>query len=373
MKRKTYRAYALLALFLIVALSLSPHFVDSIRSKAVGVTGAFSRSTSKCLEAKAPLEVENTQLKAHNEKLVQLLLSVDKRELLAEKIENISSEIQKHPQHKELLERRRKEVETSLELESHSSFARVSCRDRANWGDALWIGIGERDFSRGVEFDIGSPVLSGAYVIGIVDYVGKKHSRVRLLTDPSLTPSVRAVRGNIASRRLIESIERIQLELSLSGINGLSSEDSDQLRLILSRAKEKLGSETGDKYLAKGELLGSSGTEWRRKAGLLRGEGFNYDFSDSEGEALELRTGAPMDKVQKVEGISLIEVGDLLVTTGFDGVFPAGLPVATVTDVSVLQEGAVAYDIEAALCAGSLNEIEEVAVLPSMQFFREKK
>ena len=40
-----------------------------------------------------------------------------------------------------------------------------------------------------------SPVIIGFQVVGVVDYVGKWCSRAKLITDSSLTPSVRVSRG----------------------------------------------------------------------------------------------------------------------------------------------------------------------------------
>jgi cell shape-determining protein MreC len=57
-------------------------------------------------------------------------------------------------------------------------------------------------------------------------------------------------------------------------------------------------------------------------------------------------------------------VGDLLVTTGMDGIFPAGFWVATVTNVGLLREGACAYEIEAKATAGNLDDLTHVTVLP---------
>jgi cell shape-determining protein MreC len=53
-----------------------------------------------------------------------------------------------------------------------------------------------------------------------------------------------------------------------------------------------------------------------------------------------------------------------LLTTGFDGVFPPGFCVATVSKVEQLKEGASSYEIEAVSTAQALDELTHVFVLP---------
>ena len=118
------------------------------------------------------------------------------------------------------------------------------------------------------------------------------------------------------------------------------------------------------RHLAKGELHGSSAPLWRGCSTILKGVGFNYDFSDEEGEGLELHTGRPHSDLRGRSNVSLIEVGDLLVTTGMDGIFPADLPVAFVKEVSPLSEGAIFYEILATPTAPSLIDLSVVTVLP---------
>ena len=62
--------------------------------------------------------------------------------------------------------------------------------------------------------------------------------------------------------------------------------------------------------------------------------------------------------------IPLIQVHDLLVTTGIDGVFPPGLRVAEVKKVFPLSEGAYTYEIEAIPTAGNLNNLQHVFIIP---------
>ncbi|MBP9841407.1 MAG: hypothetical protein KBC64_03160 [Simkaniaceae bacterium] len=223
----------------------------------------------------------------------------------------------------------------------------VIYREPAAWSSALWINVGKQ---QGAELN--SSVLYEGALIGLIDRVEEKKSRVLLLTSETLIPSVRVLRGEDQKRVLLEKVE------TLSHVFRLMGEDDGPLH----EAQLHLINRVGKHYLAKGELHGTSAPIWRYRSSVLKGIGFNYDFPDEKGAARHLTTGVAYESPSDA-GIPLIEEGDLLVTTGFDGVFPPDLPVAVVSKVYPLQEGAPSYDIEAVLLAGNLHEIEEVTLL----------
>lgn len=210
------------------------------------------------------------------------------------------------------------------EAPAHSITAPVIYRSPTSWNSTLWIGAGQRD-NLVKEREIiakNSPVLSGGAVIGLVDYVGENQSRVRLITDSALHPSVRVMRQD--AQGVIH-------------------------------------------YLAKGELHGSGNPLWRSPGKTLRGIGFNYDFEDNEGPARDLRTGQTIGKNHSsLQPLPLVQVGDILVTTGLDGVFPRGLPVATITRIAPLREGDYFYELEAIPSATNLQDLSLVHILPSL-------
>ncbi len=202
--------------------------------------------------------------------------------------------------------------------------ARVIFRSPNSWYSSLWINVGERDNEKLKNQLIGknSPVLIGNAIIGVIDYLGMHQSRVRLITDSGLTPSVRALRR-----------------------------EDEQVH-----------------YLAKGELRGAGKPLFRSNGNLLFGIGFNYDFADSKGPSRDLRTGEPLEDKEKHKTLSLLKVNDLLVTTGMDGVFPADLHVAKITKIYPLKEGDYYYEIEATPACGNLDDISLVFVLPPSGF-----
>ena len=210
------------------------------------------------------------------------------------------------------------DLQNLIKKELQALPAQVIFRSLSLWSNSLWINVGRKDNE-----EIGrtivaqnSPVMSGVSLVGVVDYVGERQSRIRLITDSGLTPSVRAIR----------------------------------------KTKEKVW------YLAKGELRGSLNSDWRKQSLHLRGIGFNYDFPDEEGPSRDLRTGAPSDE-SELPTIPIIEQGDSLITTGMDGIFPPGMLVAYVTRLISLKEGDYTYELEA-MASVNLNDLTLVFVLP---------
>jgi cell shape-determining protein MreC len=216
------------------------------------------------------------------------------------------------------------ENEDHIVMPSQAVAARVIFRSPSSWYSTLWINLGENDNHALKNHFIGknSPVLIGDSIIGVIDYIGKKQSRVRLISDSGLNPSVRALR-----------------------------QENDATH-----------------YLAKGELRGTGSPLFRSNGNLLYGIGFNYDFEDDKGPARDLRTGELKETKEKSLTLPLLKVGDLLVTTGMDGVFPPDLNVAKITKIYPLKEGDYYYELEAEPTCGKLDDISLVFVLPPVGF-----
>lgn len=280
MIRFSYKKFLLIACALFVLLTLPPLFVEKLRGKMIAWSAplwkgmAFFKQRQRGVAQIAKLEAENHLLRIEIEKLKSLVANAA------------------------LLE----------EWQGKIIPAKVIYRDPASFGSSLWIDVGQENNKKlgATIIEKNSPVLLGKSVVGVVEYVGKKESRVRLVTDSALKPSVRALR----------------------------------LQNSLSQKEEGC-------YLAKGIVHGSGAPLWRVKGSGLVGTGFNYDF----------------EKDKKIPNLSIIEVGDLLVTTGMDGVFPQGLKVGVVSKVYPLREGAYTYDIEAKPTAGNMHELTTVFVI----------
>jgi len=244
---------------------------------------------------------------------------------------------------------------------------KVIYRSPNAWNSFLWIDIGREDnpFSDDLILEKNSPVLANGSLVGLIEYVGKKTSLVRLITDENMCPSVRIRRSDAKTWK--NALYKIQKALALGDI---SFEKEEELKAFLYLLKQLEKNESHDaskrKLLAKGELRGSGATLFRSPKALLRGVGFNYDFEDSYGPKRDLRTGSIVDgtlEEQQNSALALLQVGDTLVTSGLDGVFPEGIKVATIVDIDPLKEGAIAYEFDAEPTCKNLFDLDYVSVL----------
>lgn len=322
------RTFPLLALSLLTLFTLPSSFVDKARGNAVsGCAPLWQTLVSIKLFLYTPFEsfTEIDEIQTKDQEIQRLLLE---NQLLGNELAYIKELVEKEFDNqtqrideaiaglvsKADLHRHQKEFLEFFNLQLIHLPARVIYRPINAWNSSLWVDKGECDnkaLGRTV-IAKNSPVVVGTSIIGVVDFVGEKQSRIRLITDSGLKPSVRIKRGNW--------------------------------------------------LLAKGELIGESKPLARSHQTLLKGTGFNYDFADDEGPARDLRTGKPID--QQGPSIPLVQINDLLVTTGFDGVFPPNLQVGIVKKILPLKEGDYAYDLEAEPTSRNLNSLMLVFILP---------
>lgn len=239
----------------------------------------------------------------------------------------------------------------ALRLQAHLKGlpAHVIRRDQNFWNSYFWIDVGGVDC-----IEKNSIVVIGNQLVGLIDEIEERRSKVRLITDTQLFPAVRAVRGDAGSRYLLALMDQIlEILKTKRGTFGVSTTEDLAISALENLRASSIKSGV-DRYLAKGELCGSRFPFGRGLRSYLKGKGFNYDFPDQEGPAKNLRSKDP-----------LLCPGDLLVTSGLDGVFPEGLEVGIVTKVFPLREGDSTYDLEAISVVSHLNDLREVWVLPS--------
>jgi cell shape-determining protein MreC len=292
---------------------------------------------------------EDLFVKSQMESMREWLLLEDRIAAQVDRLQELASFKMTGSELKEFFRLRGKQLISLIELSASSILAPVVFREPVSWSSYLWIGVGEKDNARLGRRIIAknSPVVVGNALIGVVEDVGKSRSKVRLISDAHLVPSVRVVRGEPQNRFLLEHLEA--LLLSLEGREDLSPFFKEQKDGLLA-LRGYLRQDAEATYLAKGELHGVSVPLWRSRGKKMKGIGFNYDFADVFGSG----SGK----------VSLLKKGDLLVTTGFDGIFPAGLDVAVVSSVHALREGSSSYELEATLAAGALEDVRHVFVLP---------
>jgi rod shape-determining protein MreC len=309
-----------------------------ISSPSINLDRSFptrSKSNEQALEAEVlALRLLNTQL---NTELIQMLSIIDHQK-------------QSTPE--------------NLSLKKQDLVAaKVIFRSANTWNHSLWINIGE-DYNKEKKENIickNSPVVFGQSLIGIIDFVGTKQSRIQLITDPRLLVSVRATRGKKQYKRLKQElcnvIDKLQLIEELPIESSEKSIILDDLSLLMTRLDE---CEETD-FLLKGEIRGYENSKWKSSSLTLKGKGFNCDFADALSPTRSLQTGLRQDKKEEK---ALVQKGDLLITTGMDGLFPPDLELAIIDRIYPLKEGAYSYDLDAVPTAVELENLSYVFVLP---------
>jgi cell shape-determining protein MreC len=310
--------------------------------------------------AAVQLQIENIQLRnelTRSQKLLKELLHT---------VQNLQKNSGTPPRNT-LQQKYFADLKELQQLKLRSLQADVIQRSPSTWNSSLWINVGRTtNTTLGVEVvALNSPVVVGNSLVGMVDYVGERQSRVRLISDSGLSPAVRVVRGQPSTLRLVETIELLREQIKERP--ELANGHSKDLQALLEELHHAASREQELLPLAKGELHGSSAPLWKSQGHCLKGIGFNYDFADEYGPARDLRFGTPYGsgRNDNTSPIALVKEGDLLMTTGMDGIFPAGLQVGYVTKVLPLQEGDYYYELEAKPAAGNLDELTLVFVLPS--------
>ena len=387
MRKQKISPYIFLFISLFCALSFSDSFTQKVRFFAVSSfapswrlcerikkgalllsssQGASTLKGEQFIREMEELKRENRSLCEQMENVRQWVLSEDRIEEQMTRIKNLDP-LEKEGAWRHYFHRRKEELSGILKLQMKAIPAKVIYRDPASWSSFVWIDIGERQNRSLKEAVIAknSPVVIGNVLVGLVEEVGEKQCKVRLLTDANLFPSVRSVRGGKQDQFFVEHVEGLLQLLGARRDLFASPEEEGQVVASLQKIASRLDGSQGTSYLAKGELKGSSLPLWRTRGQCLKGLGFNYDFSDNEGPARDLRTGEIVGSSSKKQ-VALLKEGDLLITSGLDGIFPAGLEVAVVSKVHCLKEGASSYELEAKAIAENFNELSSVFVLPPL-------
>ncbi|MBS0649313.1 MAG: hypothetical protein JSS10_08845 [Verrucomicrobia bacterium] len=369
--------YIFIALFILCQLSLPSSASDRLRSISVAALSPswhfFSHLKERCLKLAAILpsggasphvqrEIDSMRLENYNlrNQLELLKAQVDLEKLAVEEAELLKY----FAQDQAYAKRRKAEIFRLVDLYAPALVGKVIFRESGSWNSSFWINLGETTNQALGKTLIAknSPVVLGTSVLGIVEYVGKHRSRVRLITDSSIVPSVRVLRGN-EQKRVMEEHARKLLEL----IEGCEEIPKDQpLRKELSQMVKNLHRGKESFYLAKGEMRGMRSPLFRSRQVLLQGVGFNCDFEDEESPSRDLRSGKLIDAASSPE-MALVKIGDILITTGMDGIFPAGLRVGQVTKVYPLREGSSSYELDALPLMGNFDHLSYVSVLPPLE------
>lgn len=382
MTKKSPRSFLLLLGILLLLMSIPAASSEKTRGRVIALFAPIWEGVSLAkhsflnffgcsfaephLESLQQLQLENVRLKSELGRLRDLFQG--ERHLSKQwnflRIHGTSAETIKP-----LVQRHQNDLQKLLTIQLQAIPAQVIYRAPGSWNSSLWINVGSDDNIR-IGHEViakNSPVIVGSSIVGVIEQVTAHQSRVRLITDSGLTPSVRAVRGSVANYFLKEQIDVLMQRLVIQNDLFSTKEEKRQFFQQMENIKEKLSELGESNFLAKGILQGSSKPLWNSRGDRLRGIGFNYDFSDEEGLARDLRSGMVVNGSEKISNMPIIKVHDILITTGMDGLFPAGFQVAEVTKIGALKEGDYAYELEAKPTAVLLHELSTVFVIPPLE------
>ena len=353
MRKRVWSSYFILAFLCFALLNVRLSFVESIRGPLFGFVDLFaSKRSDKKEQEIARLQEENHHLKEQIAEVKSFLAGEDHIESIYQKC--VKYEESTSDLFSSFYQRRLNHLIAMLSETRWQLPAKVIYREPSNWGSALWVSVGSFDNEKyGKEIvAVDSPVVVGEHLVGVVEKVEKYKSLVRLVTDAKVAPSVRCVRGfeqdAAVKNLLVKTKEAVQLQDTREYVS-LLAELTSQI--------ERLDQEGQTEYLAKGILQGSSNPIWRSRSHILQGVGFNYDFGDEEG---------PPRLLHNQSDVPLFQKGDALITTGMDGVFPAGLLVAFVTKVFPMKEGAVSCSLRAKISLPEFSDLTRVTVLKKL-------
>jgi cell shape-determining protein MreC len=322
-------------------------FLFALLNAPEAFTSAMRKQAASWIEAPQVKHRLEDRLADENEKLKK---EVGQLEAILAERQTGRWEIEDHedPHWREYFNQRLEELKERNRQGRWAVACQVVFRDPSSWGSSLWIGVGEKtNRSLGVSVIAkNSPVVAGGALVGVVEEVGQERSRVRLITDSSLVPAVRAVRGGRANRLIGRRLDELSELLSKRVDLFESADEKGALIGEFEKLKKRLGAFWEEGLLASGELEGSGSALWRARGSFLRGTGFNLDFGE-----------------ESLGPVPIVEPGDLLVTSGLDGLFPPGIEVAVVSQVRPRNEGAYFSELEARPIA-NLDDLELLFVWP---------
>lgn len=379
MRRKKILPFILFFSLLLLLMSIPSGLRDKIRGIAVAFTAPLWEKTIQVKsyvlggapsEAAILAEQERLLLKIENQRLKNEIGQAQELIKEAFHLNDYVHKLGMAEPFQATIKHHLEDLKKIAQLRLEAIPARVIYRTPSIWNSSLWINVGEETnqiLGKPVVAK-NSPIVVGSSLVGVIDYVGKRQSRVRLITDSGLFPSVRAARGQPQGRWLSENIHTLMDNLVERDDLFASKKEKENFFMKLKSLKKKLLQSSDCSYLAKGEISGSSAPLWRSSGCLLKGIGFNYDFPDSDGPARDLRSGVVYKTGSKEKPQPLLKVHDVLVTTGLDGVFPADLNVAEVIEIFPLREGDYYYELLALPTAGNLDELSLLFVMPPLGY-----
>ena len=351
------RTYGLI-FFVILLLLLSPAiFLKKLQAKWVNI---FDYSFKKNEHADSKFTLDKMTL--DNQILKSQITYIQEWIGTQQKVEDFFSELKKLEKTKQLAitsqDHQKKRIlvlQDFLQQFSRYAFAKIIFKEPFSSSSFAWINLGELYNQKigGKILAKNSPVVVGDVLVGVVEEVFLNYSKIRLITDPNLVVSVRAIRGDQQLKNLDSKVMELLDCLELT--EDFKWADKEQLKVTLTSLHEQLEKDGNDRYFAYGEIYGREYSPFLAFQNELIGDGFHLKV-----EERLLRTSTESRGFKDV----IIKKGDLLVTTGLDGLFPKGFKVGIVTDVSPAQIGRLAHKIKARSILENIHEVQFVQILP---------
>ena len=275
------------------------------------------------------LKTQNISLKRQIDSLYEWLLFDQKTNDLVDKTEALKQQANSSPHTKDFFLQKSEFLKNRSLAQLQSISAKVIHRTRLSWYKYCWINVGLEDNKKiGQDIvSIDSPVVQGNALIGIIDKVEKKKSRVLLITDNSNTISIQLLNKRDSNEKLVNLLKQASLLAK--------NEDRSPLLNCIDTIRKKYPTKTPHNIT--GEVNGICDLNI-----------FNGDIM------LSARLFCDPKSVK-------LETGDILVTSGLDEIAPQGVEVGIIADIT---EDICSYNLKLLPACDDINKVYFVSVLP---------
>lgn len=243
--------------------------------------------------------------------------------------------------------RRNHEFDEKLACYTRSIEAPIIRKSLTEYAAFIFIGKGRFDDPHSNTLKVDSPVVYGNTLIGVVEEIEDRISKVRLLTDARMVVPSRAIRGG-------RSLSHVQAKAR--GLYSLLDEDSPLGEEILAFLRRDGCDET---VHAKGCIQGGGLPFLGRRVPYLQATNFSGFYRDEDSSSRDIY--GKEYTLKKTPSLAILAKGDIIVTTGEEGVFPPGLAIGIVSSCPTTKDG-VTLDAHVAPLI-SLQEISGVTII----------
>lgn len=351
-----HKTYGFLFLTLLTLLLLPSVFLKKIQNNWVhSFNRVFSKTTKFESVAEDQVILENQILKSQITYIQEWIFAQQKMDDFILEIKKLEKNQGLSLINQDAQKKRLKILGDYIALFGRYAIGTIIFKEPFSSSSFAWLNVGEL-YNQKIGNNLiqkNSPVVVGDILVGIVEEVFLRHSKIRMVTDPNLVVAVRAIRGKSQSREINRKAYDLLDTLELS--QDFNWDQKETLKSLLAELHTNLEKEGQDRFYAKGEVYGAEFSPFYSYDHTLIGDGFQMQVQSKSSKFLQTPDG-----FKEV----VIKRGDLLETTGLDGIFPKGLKVAIVTEIAPSKLGRLAYKIKAKSLIEKLQDIQYVQILP---------